>query len=122
MVAGGYLRITNEGSEPDRVLGSRAAFADHVEIHETSMADNVVRMRQLSEGPEIKSGQTVELRPCSHHVMFVGVKEPLKQGSHVKANFDFDIVAVGAGGRKACTCLDGLVGGSRGNPAASTLF
>ncbi|MGP0061406.1 MAG: copper chaperone PCu(A)C [Beijerinckiaceae bacterium] len=106
-VAGGFLRITNEGSEPDRLLGGQAAFADHVEIHETSMVDDVMRMRQLTEGLEIKPGQTVEFKPGSYHVMFVGVKEPLKQGSRAKATLDFekagkvevefDVVGVGAG-------------------------
>jgi copper(I)-binding protein len=106
-VGGGFLRITNEGSEPDRLLGGQAAFADHVEIHETSMVDAVMRMRQLTEGLEIKPGQTVEFKPGSYHVMFVGVKEPLKQGSQVKVTFDFekagkveiefDVVGVGAG-------------------------
>ena len=105
-VAGGFMRITNEGSAPDRLLGGQAAIADHVEIHETTMVDNVMRMRQV-EGLEIKPGQTLELKPGSYHVMFVGLKEPLKQGSQVKATLDFekagkieiefDVVAVGAG-------------------------
>ena len=107
LVAGGFLRITNEGSESDRLVGIQAVFADHVEIHETSMVDDVMRMRQLTEGLEIKPGQTVEFKPGSYHVMFVGVKEPLKQGSRAKATLDFekagkveiefDVVGVGAG-------------------------
>lgn len=106
-VAGGFLRITNTGSETDRLVGIEAAFADHVEIHETSIQDNIMHMRQLTEGLEIKSGQTVELRPGSYHVMFVGVKEPLKQGSRVRAilefakagkvEVEFDVVGIGAG-------------------------
>jgi copper(I)-binding protein len=106
-VVGGFLRITNTGSEPDRLVGIEAAFADHVDIHETSMQDNIMRMRQLTEGLEIKPGQTVELKPGSYHMMFVGVKEPLKQGSRVSAILDFakagkvvvefDVVGIGAG-------------------------
>jgi len=106
-VAGGFLRITNEGSETDRLIGVEAGFADHAEVHETSMQDNVMHMREVTGGLEIKPGQTAEFKPGSYHVMFVGVKEPLKQGSRVRAFFDFekagkvevefDVVGFGAG-------------------------
>lgn len=106
-VGGGFLRITNTGSEPDRLLGGSAVFADHVEIHETSMVDNVMQMRELTEGIEIPPGQTVELKPGSFHLMFLGMTEPLKEGAHVKVTLDFqkagkaevkfDVVGFGAG-------------------------
>lgn len=106
-VAGGYLRITNQGQEADRFLGGEAAFADHVEIHQMRMVDNVMEMRQLTEGVGIKPGETVELRPGAYHLMFVGMKGPLKQGTRVKATLafekagkievEFDVVGIGAG-------------------------
>jgi copper(I)-binding protein len=106
-VAGGYVRITNQGKEADRFLGGEAQFADHVEIHQMRMVDNVMEMRQLTDGVEIKPGETVELRPGAFHLMFVGIKAPLKQGAHVKVTLafekagkidvDFDVVGIGAG-------------------------
>jgi periplasmic copper chaperone A len=106
-VAGGFLRITNAGSDADRLVGIVAPFADHVEIHQTKMVGDVMQMRQLTDGLAIGPGQTAEFKPGSYHLMFLGVKEPLKQGSRVKATLEFaksgkvdvefEVVAPGAG-------------------------
>jgi copper(I)-binding protein len=76
-VAGGYLKITNSGTEPDRLVGGTAAFAGRFEVHEMSHEGGVMKMRQLTKGLEIKPGQTVELKPGSYHVMFMDLKAPL---------------------------------------------
>src|SRR5262245_46787140 len=89
-IGGGYLTVTNNGSSADRLLGATVAFADHVEIHEMSMTDGVMKMREISGGIEIKPGQTVELKPGGFHMMFVDLKQPLKQGDSVKAALKFE--------------------------------
>jgi copper(I)-binding protein len=76
-VAGGYLKITNTGTTPDRLVGGSAAFAGRFEIHEMSMANGVMQMRHLPQGLVIKPGETVELKPGSFHLMFMQLKEPL---------------------------------------------
>ena len=63
-------------------------------------------MRLIKGGLEIKPGETVELKPGSFHVMFVGLKKPLATGGHIKAalvfekagtvNVDYDVRAMGA--------------------------
>jgi copper(I)-binding protein len=47
-------------------------------------------MRHLPNGLEIKAGETVELKPSSYHAMFVGIKQPVKQGDHVKGTLTFE--------------------------------
>ena len=89
-VAGGYLKITNKGTTPDRLVGGTAAFAGRFEIHEMKMVDGVMQMRPLPAGLEIKPGETVELKPGSYHVMFMALKEPLKQGQTVKGTLNFE--------------------------------
>src|SRR6266403_3344034 len=42
-IAGGYLKITNNGTTPDRFVGAKSEEADHVEIHEMSMSDGVMK-------------------------------------------------------------------------------
>ena len=37
--------------------------------------------RPLTNGLEIKPGQTVEFKPESFHIMFVGLKHPLAAGN-----------------------------------------
>ena len=89
-VAGGYARITNTGREPDRLVSGSLAAAGGFEIHETIEAGGVARMRPLDRGLEIKPGQTVELRPGGPHMMFVDLKEPLREGQAVKGSLVFE--------------------------------
>ncbi|KAA2235779.1 copper chaperone PCu(A)C [Salinarimonas soli] len=89
-VAGGYIRITNTGREPDRLVGGSLAVAGGFEMHESSEADGVARMRPLERGLEIAPGQTVELRPGGMHVMFVDLKEPLREGQAVRGTLRFE--------------------------------
>jgi copper(I)-binding protein len=89
-VAAGYLKITNNGSEPDRLIGGTLSIATAVEAHEMAMTDGVMRMRKLEGGLEIKPGQTVELKPGGYHLMFTGLREAVKQGPPIKATLNFE--------------------------------
>jgi copper(I)-binding protein len=89
-IAGGYLKITNTGTSADRFLGARSDATDYVEIHEMSMNDGVMKMRPLPDGLEIKPGETVELKSGGYHLMFMDLKQPLKQGDTFKATLRFE--------------------------------
>jgi copper(I)-binding protein len=89
-IAGGYLKITNSGKTPDRFVGVKSEPTDHVEIHEMSMNDGVMKMRPLPNGLEIKPGETVELKSGGYHLMFMDLKQPLKQGDTFKARLQFE--------------------------------
>jgi len=105
-VAGGYLKITNTGREPDRIVGGSLVGAERVEIHEMAMADGVMRMRQLSQGLEIKPGETVELKPGGYHVMFMGLASAIAMGAPLRGTLvfekagtvsvEFDVAPIGA--------------------------
>src|SRR5690242_11403808 len=56
-VGGAYMKITNNGSEPDRLIGGSSPVAGKFEIHEMSMQGDVMKMRPLQNGIEIKPGQ-----------------------------------------------------------------
>ena len=89
-VGGAYLKITNTGAETDRLIGGSLPIATSVEVHEMSMTDGVMRMRKLEKGLEIKPGQTVELKPGGYHIMFMGLREGLKQGQPIKGALVFE--------------------------------
>lgn len=89
-VAGGYLKITNSGTAPERLASATASAAGRVEIHEMSMVSGVMRMRPLNDGLVIKPGETVELKPGGFHVMFMDIKQPFKQGDAIKATLQFE--------------------------------
>lgn len=89
-IAGGYLKITNNGKSPDRLVGVTSAGADRVEIHEMSMTDGVMKMRPLADGLTVKPGETVEFKPGGFHLMFMDIQQPLKQGDTLKATLKFE--------------------------------
>jgi periplasmic copper chaperone A len=89
-VAGGYMKIVNTGTTPDRLIGGSTSAAPKFEIHEMSMDGGVMKMRQLPKGIEIKPGQTVEFKPGGYHLMFVGITAPLEQGKRVKGTLEFE--------------------------------
>jgi copper(I)-binding protein len=105
-VAGAYMVIRNKGTEPDRLLGGTSAVASRVEVHKMEMGGGVAQMRPVEGGVEIKPGASVELKPGSFHLMFIGLKRPLEQGQKMKATLEFqksgkvdvefDIAALGA--------------------------
>jgi periplasmic copper chaperone A len=89
-IAGGYLKITNNGTAPDRFVGAKSDTSDRVEIHEMSMSDGVMKMRPLPNGLEIKPGETVELKSGGYHLMFMDLKQALKPGDTFKATLQFE--------------------------------
>ena len=89
-VAGGYMRIINTGTAPDRLVGGSTVAAGKFEIHESAMDGGVMKMRPLPNGVEIKPGETVEFKPGSNHLMFVGLKAPIEKGKRVKGTLQFE--------------------------------
>jgi hypothetical protein len=88
-VGAGYLTIINSGKEPDRLIGGSAVPAARFEVHTTVLEHGVAKMRPVTS-IEIKPGETIELRPGGMHVMFMGLKQPLKQGQRVRGTLVFE--------------------------------
>jgi len=89
-VAGGYMKITNTGTTPDRLLGGSADVAKRFEVHEMSMDGGVMRMRELKNGVEIPPGATVELKPGGFHIMMMNLSKPLAKDERVKGTLTFE--------------------------------
>lgn len=79
-VSAGFMVIANNGTEPERLLGGSVSFAGSVEVHEMTMENEVMRMRELESGLEIPPGGSVALRPGGYHIMFMQLKEPVTVG------------------------------------------
>lgn len=89
-VAGGYMSIKNAGQSGDRLLGGSVDFAERVEIHEMAMVNDVMTMRPLAKGLELPAGKTIELKPGSYHVMFMGLKSRPLEGQKLKGTLQFE--------------------------------
>ena len=86
---GGYLTIENTGIVTDSLVSVTSPNASLVEIHQMSMDENVMKMRQIIDGLEIPSGGKVELSPGGLHLMFKQVNAPFKVGETVKVTLEF---------------------------------
>ena len=89
-VAGGFLKITNNGTEDDRLVSVSVDGIQRVEIHEMKTENGVMSMRPLKDGLLIPAGATVELKPGSFHVMMFGLTQPFVEGSMVKGKITFE--------------------------------
>ena len=88
-VGGGYVAITNYGDAPDTLLSVSTDVADMVQIHSMSMENDVMKMAEVTDGLEIKPGETLALKPGSFHIMFMGLKAPLVEKATFKADLTF---------------------------------
>ncbi len=89
-VAAGYMKITNNGKDADRLVSATIAGAPRVEIHEMRMSGNVMEMRPLPQGIELKPGVTVEFKPSGYHVMAMNFPGGYKAGDTVKGTLTFE--------------------------------
>ncbi|MCR6499004.1 copper chaperone PCu(A)C [Shinella sp. CPCC 101442] len=90
-VGGGFMTITNKGTDPDRLVSITAPdVSDDVQIHEMAIENDVMKMRQLPDGVEIPAGAKVELKSGGLHVMFMKIKHPFKEGDSFKATLNFE--------------------------------
>lgn len=89
-VGGGYLTITNHGSQPDRLTAISSSIAGMAQLHTMVMEGDVAKMRELPDGIEIPAGATVELKPQALHIMFMGLKKPLKEKESFEAELTFE--------------------------------
>lgn len=85
---GGFMKFVNAGGN-DKLLSVSAEVSKSVELHEMKMEGDVMKMRQV-DGIALPSGQTVELKPGGYHVMFIGLKAPLKAGDSFPLKLKFE--------------------------------
>ncbi len=85
---GGYLKLDNKGAA-DRLLSASAGVAGSVELHSMSMEGDVMRMRQV-DAIDLPAGKSVELKPGGLHIMFIGLKAPLKAGDSFPMKLKFE--------------------------------
>ena len=84
---GAFLSITSASA--DRLISGSTPLAERFELHTMAMKGDVMEMRQV-DAIELPAGQTVELKPGGLHVMFIGLKTPLKTGSKVPVTLKFE--------------------------------
>jgi len=87
---GGFVEIVNAGSEDDRLVAASSNVATKVELHEMSVTDGVMKMRELENGIAIPAGETVALKPGGLHIMFMGLNQSFEEGTVVPVVLTFE--------------------------------
>jgi periplasmic copper chaperone A len=85
----GYFHIRNDGGTGDQLLAVESIVADRTEIHQSKVEDGVMRMTPMKDGVAIPAGADIEFKPGGMHVMFIGLKAPLKAGQKIPVTLVF---------------------------------
>ncbi|HEY8707701.1 MAG TPA: copper chaperone PCu(A)C [Burkholderiaceae bacterium] len=86
-IGGGYMTLVNGGGA-DRLVSVSAPVSKSAELHMMTMKGDVMEMRQV-EAIDLPPGKTVALEPGGYHIMFVGLKAPLKAGESFPMTLKF---------------------------------
>lgn len=85
---GGYMQITNLGSETRIIESIESAWFEHVSIHQTLVEDGVARMRPV-DAIVLAPGATQRLEPGGYHLMLSGPRELVRIGDEIPFRFKF---------------------------------
>ncbi len=89
-VGGGYLVIANDGDSDDTLVSATFESAGRTEIHQMSVDNGVMKMRPVEGGVAVPAHGKAELAPNGFHLMFMDLKQPLKQGEMMKGTLTFE--------------------------------
>jgi len=87
-----YLSIDNQSKNDIKLLSVSvdSSVADEAQLHETLMQDEMMMMREASDGFAIPSGSRLEFLPGGKHIMLVGLKKPLSKGEQFVLSLTFE--------------------------------
>lgn len=85
---GAYLTIANTGSVTDNLLSAAVDVSKVAELHTHLQDGDVMRMVAV-ESIELPAGKTVVMEPGGLHVMLIGLKGPLKEGTSFPMELTF---------------------------------
>jgi copper(I)-binding protein len=88
-VAAGYMIIRNKSASPERLVGASSPVSARVETHVHIKDGDIMRMREV-KGLDIPAKGSLELKPGGAHLMFVELKQPLKEGDKVPVILRFE--------------------------------
>jgi copper(I)-binding protein len=90
VTSGVFMKLVNKGRQADRLVSAQADVAKTVEIHETRMEGEVMKMVHLPDGIEIPAKGEVILKPGSYHVMLIGLTGELNVGDRFPVVLAFE--------------------------------
>ncbi|ODT84537.1 MAG: hypothetical protein ABS78_22535 [Phenylobacterium sp. SCN 70-31] len=84
----GFMRLVNATARPDALVGAETGIARETQIHRTTVTDGVASMQRQAAASVPAGGQLV-FAPGGYHLMFMGLKRPLKAGERFPVTLVF---------------------------------
>ncbi len=87
-----YFTLHNQGDTAKTLIGVTVseATASEAQIHTTVMDGDVMKMRELEDGVTIGAGEKVTFESGGHHIMLLGLRKGLVEGSEVTLTLRFE--------------------------------
>lgn len=86
-----FMVIRNTGETEDRLVAASSGVAKRVELHtHIDQGDGVMKMTELEDGIAIPAGESHLMVRGGDHVMFMGLIEPLEQGTMIDVTLTFE--------------------------------
>lgn len=108
-----YFEVVNSGPA-DTLLSIECPAAERVEMHATTRADGIMKMRPVPF-VDVPAGGRLSFQPGGLHAMLIGLKQPLKEGRTLPVTLVFR----GAGKLQFEAAIQGL--GSVNAPPATAV-
>jgi copper(I)-binding protein len=83
------MRLVNDGSDADRLVGGQTEAAKIIELHQTVIDGDLARMQMLPEGIEIPARGELLLQPGSYHIMLFDLQRDLEVGDTFRITLQF---------------------------------
>ena len=85
-----YMTIRNTGRTADRLVKVTSDVAGAVELHQTTMSGDVMKMAPVEGGIDVPAGGEAQLKAGGLHVMFIGVTRDLVAGEKITLKLQFE--------------------------------
>jgi copper(I)-binding protein len=84
-----YMTLMTHGSETDKLVAVSTPAAETAELHTHLMENDIAKMRPV-DAIEVAPGEPTVLEPGGLHVMLMGLKEALEEGSELSLTLTFE--------------------------------
>ncbi|MDQ2089980.1 copper chaperone PCu(A)C [Marimonas arenosa] len=86
-----FMMIHNETGQDDQLIDAKSDISERVELHtHEEDANGVMKMIHVEEGFPLPKDGMIAMQRGGHHVMFLGLKQPLEQGDIVPVTLVFE--------------------------------
>ncbi len=87
--SGGFFVAHNAGSEDAVLTGAHSPDYGMIMLHETTESGGMSKMSMVHK-VAIPAGKDLAFKPGGYHIMFMNLKQPLKQGEMMKGTLTFE--------------------------------